>query len=96
MQGAMLSVSTKGKNILESGVMFLGTSKLDSSKMSFVVGLIKALDPSTTELHIKEFISKGLLNRVSQINQAPIQTSDKLHVRAANVGGDAVISIKFQ
>lgn len=94
--GAMLSVSTKGKNIQESGVMFLGMSKLDSSKMSFVVGLIKALDPSTTELLFKEGISKGLSSRVSQINQAPIQTYGKLHVRAANVGGDAVISIKLQ
>lgn len=96
LQGAMLSVSTKGENILESGVMFIGVSKLDSSKMSFVVGLIKALDQNTTELHLKDGISKGLSSRVSQINQAPIQTYGKLHVRAANVGGDAVISIELQ
>ena len=96
LQGAMLSVSTKGEHILEAGVMFLGTSNIDASKMSFVMELFKALDPSTTKLHIKEAISKGLSNRVSQINQAPIQTYGKLHVRAANVGGDAVISIKLQ
>ena len=96
LQGTMLSASTKGENILEAGVMFLGTSNLDSSKMSFVVGLIKVLDHNITELRLKEGISKGLSSRVSQINQAPIQTYGKLHVRAANVGGDAVISIELQ
>jgi len=33
MQGVMLSVSTKKENILEAGIMFLGTSNLDDSKM---------------------------------------------------------------
>jgi len=96
LQGPMLSASTKGENILEAGVMFLGTSNLDDSEMLFVMELLKALDPITSKFHIKEAISKSLSNRVSQINQAPIQTFGKLHVRAANVGGDAVISIKLQ
>lgn len=95
LQGVMLSASTKGANIVEAGVMFLGTSSLDVSKMSFVLELFKALDPSTSQLHIKDGISKSLSSRVSQINQVPIQNYGKLRVRAANVGGDAVISIKL-
>lgn len=96
LQGTMLSASTKGANIVEAGVMFLGTSSLDASKMSFVLELFKALDPSTAQLNIKDGISKSLSSRVSQINLAPTRTYGKLRVRAANVGGDAVISIKLQ
>jgi len=58
--------------------------------------LFRTLDPSTSKLQIKEAISRGLLNRVSQINQSAIQTYGKLQVRTGNVGGDAVISIKIQ
>lgn len=96
LQGAMLSASTKGSNIVEAGVMFIGTSRLDISKMSFVLELFKALDPTTAQLHIKDGISKSLSGRVSQISLSPTRTYGKLRVRAANVGGDAVISIKFQ
>jgi hypothetical protein len=96
LQGTMLSASTKGANMVEAGVMFLGTSSLDASKMSFVLELFKALDPRTTQLQVKDGISKSLTSRVSQINQASTQTYGKLRVRAANVGGDAVISIKLQ
>jgi len=94
--GTMLSASTKGSNIVKAGVMFLGTSSLDESKMSFVLDLFKALDPSTTPLHIKDGISKSLSSKVSQIDLSPTRTYGKLHVRAANVGGDAVISINLQ
>ena len=96
LQGAMLSASTKKENIVEAGVMFLGTSGLDTLKMSFVLALLKALDPNTAQLHIKDSISKSLSNRVSQIKQAPAQTYGNLRVYAANVGGDAVISIELQ
>jgi hypothetical protein len=96
LQGTMLSAITKGSNIVNAGVMFLGTSSLDASKMSFVLELFKVLDHSTTQLHITDGISKSLSSRVSQINLSPIRTYGKLHVRAANVGGDAVISINLQ
>ncbi|MDY0223032.1 MAG: hypothetical protein RBR67_18025 [Desulfobacterium sp.] len=96
LQGAMLSASTKKGNIVEAGVMFLGNSSLDTSKMSFVLALLKALDSNTAQLHIKDSISKSLSNRVSQIKQAPAQTYGNLRVHAANVGGDAVISIELQ
>jgi len=96
LQGAMLSASTKGANMIEAGVMFIGTSSLDASKISFLLELLKALDPSTTKLNIKASILKSLSSRVSQINQAPTKTYGKLRVVAANVGGDAVISIKLQ
>ena len=96
LQGAMLSASTKGESIVEAGVMFLGTSNLDASKMSFVLSLLKALDPNTSQLRIKDSITKSLSNRVSQIKQAPAQTYGNLRVHAANVGGDAVISIELQ
>ncbi len=93
----MLEASTKGSNVVETGLMFLGTSSLDSSKMSFVLELLKILDPSTAQLHgIKDGISKSLSKRVSQIGLAPARTYGKLQVRAATVGGDAVISIKLQ
>lgn len=93
----MLEASTKGSNVVETGLTFLGTSSLDSSKMSFVLELLKILDPNTAKLHgIRDGISKSLSKRVSQIGLAPAQTYGKLQVRAANVGGDAVISIKLQ
>lgn len=96
-QGAMLSTSTKGSIMVETGLMFLGTSSLDSSKMSFISELLKTLDPSTAQIHgIRDGISKSLSKRVSQIDLAPARTYGKLQVRAANVGGDAVISIKLQ
>lgn len=96
LSGAMLSASTKGKRIVEAGVMFIGTSILDTSKMSFVLALLKALDPNTAQLQIKGSISKSLSKRVSQIKQAPAHNYGNLRVHAANVGGDAVISIELQ
>lgn len=96
LQGAMLSAITKESTMIEVGVMFIGTSSLDASKMSFVLELFKALEPNITQLNVKEGISKNLTTRVSQINQASTQTYGKLRVRVANVGGDAVISIKLQ
>lgn len=93
----MLEASTKGSTVVKTGLTFLGTSSLDNSKMSFVLELLKTLDPSTAQLHgIRDGISKSLSKRVSQIDLAPARTYGKLQVRAANVGGDAVISIKLQ
>lgn len=93
----MLEASTKGSNVVKTGLTFLGTSSLDNSKMSFVLELIKTLDPSTAQLHgIRDGISKSLSKRVSQIDLASARTFGKLQVRAANVGGDAVISIELQ
>ncbi|MBI4938703.1 MAG: hypothetical protein HY846_10925 [Nitrosomonadales bacterium] len=97
LRGAMLSITTKGSNVVETGLMFLGTTSLDNSEMSFVSELLKTLDPSTAQLHgIRDGISKSLSKRVSQIDLSPARTYGKLQVRAANVGGDAVISIKLQ
>lgn len=93
----MLEASTKGSNVVTTGLTFLGTSSLDNSKMSFVLELLKTLDPSTAQLHgIRDGISESISKRVSQIDLAPARTYGKLQVRAANVGGDAVISIKLQ
>jgi hypothetical protein len=93
----MLGADTKGSNVVGIGLMFLGTSSLDSSKMSFVLELLKNLDPNTAQLQgIRDGIFKSLSKRVSQIDLAPSRTYGKLQVRAANVGGDAVISIKLQ
>jgi len=96
LQGAMLEVSTRGSNIVEAGVMFLGTSSLDASKMSFILGLLKTFDSSIYKPQIKKDISKGLLRRVNQINLAPIRTYGSLRIRVATVGVDAVISIELQ
>jgi hypothetical protein len=97
LQETMLSANTKGSNIVYVGVMFLGTTSLDSSKLSFVLELLKTLDPSIANLSgIREDLSKNLNRRVSQIDLSPARTYGKLQVRAANVGGDAVISIKLQ
>jgi len=97
LQETMLSAITKGSNIVEFYVMFLGTTSLDNSKMSFVLELLKTLDPSIAQLSgIRDVLSKSIHRRVSQIDLAPARTYGKLQVRAANVGGDVVISIELQ
>lgn len=97
LQETTLSASTKGSNIVDAGVMFRGTTSLDSSKMSFVLELLKTLDPSIAQLSgIRDGLSKSLHRRVFQIDLAPAQTYGKLQVRAANVAGTAVISIELQ
>lgn len=97
LQETMLSASTKGSNIVNAGVMFLGTTSLDSSKMSFVLELLKTLDPRIAQLSgIRDGLSKSLNRKVFQIDLAPARTYGRLQVRAANVGGDAVISIELQ
>ena len=97
LQETMLSASTKGSNIVNAGVMFLGTTSLDNSKMSFVLELLKTLDPSIAQLSgIRDGLSKSIHRRVSQIDLAPVRTYGKLQVRAADVGGDVVISIELQ
>jgi hypothetical protein len=97
LQETMLSVSTKGSNIVNAGVMFLGTTSLANSKMSFVLELLKTLDPSIAQLSgIRDGLSKSLHRKVSQIDLAPARTYGKLQVRAANVSGDVVVSIELQ
>lgn len=97
LQETMLSVSTKGSNIVSSGIMFLGTTSLDNSRMTFVLEIFKTLDPSLSQLGgIRDGLSKSLHRKVSQIGLAPARTYGKLQVRAANVGGDVVISIELQ
>ncbi|MDD2388994.1 MAG: hypothetical protein PHP23_04585 [Desulfobacterales bacterium] len=97
LQETTLSASTKGSNIVDAGVMFRGTTSLDSSKMSFVLELLKTFDPSIAQLSgIRDGLSKSLYRRVSQIDLAPAHTYGKLQVRAANVAGTAVISIELQ
>ncbi len=93
----MMGATTKGSNIVSVGVMFLGTTNPDSSKMSFILELLNTLDPNTAQLRgIRDGLSKSFTKRVSQINLAPARTYGKLQVRAANVGGDVVISIDLQ
>ena len=97
LQETMLSACTKGANIVTAGVMFLGTNTIDNSKMSFVLELLKTLDPSIAQLSgIRDALSKSLQKTFSQIDLAPARTYGKLQVRAANVGGDVVISIDLQ
>lgn len=95
LEGAMLGLTTRGSQVVGAGVLFIGTSSLDVRQTVFVLDLVAWLSPTAAQDSLLvQRLQNSLRKRVPQVREATPFKSGSLLIHAANVGGDATVSIK--
>ena len=89
----ILEFTTVEGEVTGAGVTFVGTTSLDSAQRTFLRDLLHWLDPQAGD-EVERRVAANTALRFEQVSEAPAIHTTALTVRAASVGGDAVVSVR--